>query len=347
MTHSRRVGIVNDIAMIAEGLRRAVTQNGQIDIAWIAYNGAEAVKLAEQDPPDLILMDLLMPVMNGVEATRLIMESHPCPILIVTASVDENISEVFQAMSFGALDAVRTPLVQSDGPKDTGELLRKIETTLLAANSSISQLVEQRVRDHQQQQKASANCLIAIGASSGGPRAILRILEQMPRDLDAGIVVVQHVDEHFAPRFVDWLASRVDLPVVRAEQGKTVLPGTVYVAVSSDHLILDTCCRFLYTHEPKNYPYRPSVDVFFASVAEYWKNAVMGVLLTGMGADGALGLKRMNEHGFYTIAQDQASSAVYGMPKVARDLGAATDILPLEKIGTAVVEFVKKSGNSR
>jgi two-component system response regulator WspF len=182
------------------------------------------------------------------------------------------------------------------------------------------------------------NRLVAIGASAGGPAALATVLSGLPQDFSAAIVIIQHVDAQFASGMVEWLAQPSPLPVRVAREGDHLTVGTVLLAGTSDHLRLKASDWLGYTPEPREYVYRPSVDVFFQSICQYWPGEVVGVLLTGMGRDGALGLKALRNKGHYTIAQDKASSAVYGMPKAAAALDAAVDILPLERIAPRLVD---------
>jgi chemotaxis response regulator CheB len=175
--------------------------------------------------------------------------------------------------------------------------------------------------------------LIAIGASAGGPAVLATLLGALPKDLPAAVVIVQHVDEQFAAGMAMWLNQGTALPVRVAAEGDRPKVGEVLLAATSDHLTFKTADRVGYTADPLEYVYRPSVDVFFHSACRLWRGDVVGVLLTGMGRDGALGLKALRDRGHYTIAQDQATSAVYGMPKAAAELNAATEILALDKIG--------------
>lgn len=333
-----RIAIVNDVPLVSEGLRRILAQEESFSLAWMAENGQVAYEKALQDKPDLILMDLMMPVLDGVEATRRIMQDAPCPILVVTASVDEHIAAVFQAMSYGALDAISTPVVTTGNPEfGSEELVRKIIQVDKASKLSAIQLAAQSVRKKDiDSDRRIATGLVVIGASSGGPAAIEKVLKNIPCNIPAAVVVVQHVDEKFAPRFVDWLNGRIDLPVKQAEEGDRLIAGQVYVAVTRDHLVLDEHQRLNYTRIPEKIPYRPSVDVFFNSMVDHWRMPACGVLLTGMGNDGATGLRNMRENGFYTIAQDEKSSAVYGMPRAARELHAAIDVLGDDHIGEAI-----------
>jgi two-component system response regulator WspF len=175
--------------------------------------------------------------------------------------------------------------------------------------------------------------LLAIGASTGGPVAVSKILAGWKPPRGCAIVVVQHIDQHFADNFARWLGEQLDMPVRAIEEGDELVAGAVLIAKSNDHLTLDQNHRLRYDANPKDYAYRPSVDVFFHCVAQHWKGEAVGVLLTGMGRDGAEGLLAMRRAGQTTIAQDQASSAVYGMPRAAAELDAAQMILPLAKIG--------------
>jgi two-component system response regulator WspF len=328
-----RIGIVNDLPLAVAALRSALKFRPQHEIAWIATNGEEAIENCRRARPDLILMDLLMPVMNGVEATRRIMAETPCAILVVTFSITDNVSKVFEAMGAGALDAVDTPAFRSDGPHESGPLLAKIDMMERLLNNSgkrLPDLPESRLPPR------SRSRLVGIGASAGGPGALASVLKLLPRDFPAAVVVIQHVDEQFAKPLARWLEAQSTLPVRAATEGSVPVIGEVLVAAKNDHLVFTDSQRLAYRAEPADTFYRPSVDSFFESLTRHWKGEAAGVLLTGMGRDGAQGLLQLRKAGFYTIAQDEASSAVYGMPKAAAQLGAASEILPLEKIAEAL-----------
>ncbi len=334
-----RIGIVNDQAMAVEAIRRVLVKAAQHRVIWVAHDGGEAVRLCAQDKPDLILMDLLMPVMDGVEATRRIMTATPCAILVVTATVQGNAAKVFDAMGAGALDAINTPVIDPRGTSNSAAaLLFKIE--------SIGKLMEDKADIQLATARGGATSffsrrsrLVALGASAGGPAALATLLAGLPGDFPAAVVVVQHVDEQFVAGLADWLAQHTALRVSIASEGAELAPGEVLIAGTSDHLVLRGSNRLAYTPEPRDHPYRPSVDVFFESVAKHWRGDVAAVLLTGMGRDGAKGLKALRNRGHYTIAQDQATSAVYGMPKAAAALDAAVDILPLQRIATSLTDL--------
>lgn len=327
-----RIAIVNDVIMALEAVRRVVVGSSGHQLAWVALNGEEAVARCAADTPDLILMDLIMPKVDGVEATRRIMASHPCAIVVVTASVEDNSSKVFEAMGAGALDAVNTPVLEQPGaPDGAGALLAKIETIrkLIGAPAAKPQaqpaVMTPLPNDAQQ--------LVVIGASAGGPAAVAKILSQLPADFPAPVVIIQHVDVQFAKGLGDWLGSQTALKVRVAAENDRPEPGTVLLAGTGNHLVMAANGRLAYTPEPIDCPYRPSIDVFLKSVDEHWPGEVIGVLLTGMGRDGAEGLKLLRDRGHHTMAQDRASSAVYGMPKAAAEMGAASEITPLDQIG--------------
>ncbi len=302
----------------------------------------EAVSRSRQDRPDLILMDLIMPVMDGVEATRRIMADSACPILVVTASVDGNFGRVYEALGAGALDAVNTPALAS--PEGARILLSKIEVMRRLADIGKSESKPDQVESRMNGGKGKGDpWLYAIGSSAGGPDAVSRVLKALPGNTAASIVVIQHLDENFAGGLAQWLGEQCVLPVKLARDGQVPEPGVVLLPAHEDHLVLNAQGRLKYESEPKGCYYRPSVDVFFTSVVNHWKYHAAGVLLTGMGRDGAVGLKKMRDCGFTTFAQDQATSAVYGMPKAAADLGAASHILPLHKIAPALLRLNPQS----
>ncbi|SAL32967.1 chemotaxis response regulator protein-glutamate methylesterase [Caballeronia humi] len=335
-----RIGIVNDVSLAVEALRRALTARPDFEIAWVAHDGTQAVDYCVAQTPDVVLMDLVMPNLDGVEATRRIMARAPCAILVVTVDVGANAWRVYEAMGAGALDAVDTPaLAGADARRGAAALIAKIDqigARIAAANGALAARVAPRV--------TKGGALVAIGASAGGPAALATLLGALPADFAASIVIVQHVDRAFAEGMAQWLDAQTKLPVRIAREGDTPVPGTVLLAATNDHLHFADATRLGYTADPVDLPYRPSVDVFFQSVAERWTGRALGVLLTGMGRDGAIGLKTMRAKGYHTIAQDEATCAVYGMPKAAAALNAAVEILPLPRIAPAITAALRTAG---
>jgi two-component system response regulator WspF len=321
-----RVGIVSGQPQAVQTLRRAMAF-GRAQVIWVATSGTEAVDLCAKDAPDVVLMDLVIGQtgasvsLDGIDATRRVMSRTPCPILIVTENVDANPSRVFDAMRRGAIDAVDMPVWHGASLKNAaGPLLRKME--IIARLGGPPQT---------QRSPGLEDGLIAIGASAGGPGALATLLGSLPPDFPIPIVIVQHLDEQFVVGMTAWLSQQSSLPVRLAEEGDRPAASTVLLAGSCNHLVLKGD-RLGYHAEPRDSVYRPSIDVFFQSLGRLWPGDVVGILLTGMGRDGAVGLKALRNEGHHTIAQDEATSSVYGMPRAAAIINAAVDILPIDRI---------------
>ena len=331
-----RIAIVNDLLIAVEALRRVISSGPEHEVAWIARDGAEAVEKCSANVPDLVLMDLIMPRVDGVEATRRIMKNSPCAVLVVTATVSGNASRVFEAMGYGALDAVNTPVF---GP---GEQIEGAQA-LLAKISTIGKLIgragKSKAGTPPDRRGAALTMppMIAVGSSTGGPRALADILGRLPASLGAAMIIVQHVDEQFAPGMAEWLGSRTSLKVGIASAGSRPEAGTVWLAGTNDHIVLMPDLSIGYTPEPRESNYRPSVDVFFRSLLAHWPRKDVAVLLTGMGRDGAEGLLDLRRRGWHTFAQDESSCVVYGMPKAAAELDAAVEIATPEAIASSLV----------
>ena len=340
-----RIAIVNDLRIATEALRRVVCSHAGHTVAWTAINGEEAVRQCEKDPPDVILMDLLMPEMNGAEATRQIMQRRPCPILVVTATVAGNYSLVCEALSYGAFDAVSTPVLGDNSPAQAGAALLakldhvdKIRARIESrAESSAPAVVGPVVHAAETRTQLP---LVAMGASTGGPHALRVILSAWPRDFPAAVLVAQHISADFTAALTSWLSDGCELTVRSARDGDRPRAGTVLVAGTDDHLVLRAEGTLGYTKEPIGNPFRPSVDVLFQSLARHWGSPAVAVLLTGIGRDGAQGLLELRRAGWHTIAQDQRTSVVYGMPQAASQLGAAVDILPVTEIAATITRQI-------
>jgi two-component system response regulator WspF len=334
-----RIAIVNDLALARETLRRLVLSEPGHAIAWTANDGAEAVARAAADRPDLILMDLVMPGMGGVEATRRIMAQSPCPILIVTSSVSTNFNLVYEAMGCGGLDAVNTPSLGPGGTVAGGrDILERIAKLARAARGGVppAPLAPAGAAATIAPATATRTPILALGASTGGPAAVAEILKAVSPVGGPAAVLVQHIAADFAPSLAHWLAGQTRWPVDVAREGAEPKAGRLLVAATNDHLVLRRDGRLAYIADPRDYPYRPSVDVFFGSLAAHAVGPGAAVLLTGMGSDGAAGLGRLRDAGWYTIAQDEATSVVWGMPRAAVERRAAAAVLPLGGIAGAL-----------
>ena len=367
-----RVAIVNDLAVVTEVLRRIVTSDPDHVVVWTALEGTEAIRRCDEDPPDVILMDLLMPIMNGAEATREIMKRTPCPILVVTTTVTGNYPLVCQALGFGAYDAVNAPTLGQQSPREAGAeflaKLNRVEKIGRQLGSSGSLVSLRTAAGAKPDQKSTSGIstdelrpkpeqpgfrsvikpaserlcpLVVIGASTGGPPALEAILTGLPPDFPGAVVVIQHIDRDFTPALVSWLAERCKLRVVAASNGDRPTAGTVLVAATNDHLVFTAERTLAYSHEPRDCPFRPSVDAMYESLIQHWPQPGVAVLLTGIGRDGADGMLKLRQRGWFTIAQDQASSIVYGMPKAAAQNGAAKFVLPLRHISGHIISHLR------
>jgi two-component system response regulator WspF len=344
-----RIGIVNDMLLAREALKRVVLAIPGHEVAWTASDGVEAIVMALRDRPDLILMDLFMPRLDGAEATRRIMAECPCPIVVVTATVSGHLGKVYEAMGHGALDAVDTPTLAPSGELTGAAALKEKIDTIAKLTGNAPGLVPETIGAGRRTPTHAAPThpgvrpaahpfpLVLLGASTGGPNALAEVLSGLPRNWDACVLIVQHVDVEFAPGLADWLSERSGQAIELAADGDRPAPGRRLLAATKDHMVLSAERRLRYVVEPRDLSYRPSVDLLFESVADHWPDPGVAVLLTGMGRDGAAGLLRLRRRRWHTIAQDEASSIVYGMPRAAAEIGAAAEVLPVTGIAGAIL----------
>ncbi len=336
-----RIAIVNDTLTLIEILKHFVVNISEYQLAWIASNGIEAVKNCTLDTPDLILMDVVMPGMDGVEATRQIMKQCPCAILMVTASIEKYTAKVFEAMGYGALDAVNTPVFSEEQKDISSSLHKKIATVARLIGKSSHRRSPLFAESTNSYQGKPLPPLIAIGASTGGPQALVTILSQFPPDINASVAIIQHINAEFALDFAKWLNQQVAIPVELATPGCFPEAGKAIVAGTNNHLVISPNLSFAYQSQHQDCLYHPSIDIFFKSLAKYWQGRGVGVILTGMGRDGAAGLKAMREKGWHTIAQNHQTCIVYGMPKAAIELKAAREVLSVEAIASQIIRYLK------
>lgn len=327
-----RVLIADDSELTRIVLRDLLAQDANITVVCEVSDGRSAVEQTLLLQPDLIIMDVMMPVMDGLEAVAEIMASRPTPILMLSANTDPQDSRsAFAAIRLGALDVMAKPsgVATSSFAAIAAQLIAKIK--------SLSRIrVIHHHRPHRPKfepapivKPPGPRRILAIGASTGGPRAVMQILQHLPRSLNAAVLVVQHIAEGFAPGFAEWLDREVPMPVHLAEAGNDLRAGQVQIAPNGRHMVVRSGRIILEDAPPQN-NCRPAVDALFRSLADQGLAAeTVAVLLTGMGSDGAAGLEALYSKGAYTLAQDEASCAVFGMPKAAIDRGAVTQVVPL------------------
>ena len=333
-----RVGLLNHHASEIVALSRVIDASRTHEVTWVAHDRDEALDLCRTDLPDIVLMDLQLRGLKRTELRRLI-QQIVCPVLVVTRSIEEDSDLVYMAMDSGAIDILVAPFISKQGIIDGPLLLEKIDRIGLIYGKGTPPLRKRRILETPNARVVAAPSfapLLAIGASTGGPQALAEILRNLPQDFSAAVLVVQHVEGSFLEGFAEWLKTHSNLPVSVASEYNHPLPGNVYLAASHGHLVVDLVGRMLYIDGPKELVHRPSVDVLFESLAKNWKGAGCAVLLTGMGRDGAEGLRTLKGKGWYTIVQNRESSIVYGMPRAAMQNHAARVVLPIGDIASVV-----------
>lgn len=338
-----KIGIACHAPATMRALRKWISEGTRHQVVWTAGSARQAEDLAATGAADLILLELSLGGDPAAEVTRRMMQTRACPILIVTDNVEANAGAVFDAMGSGAMDVAGMGAPDAEtSSKDAQRLIGKIDRlSIVIGEADRKAATTARVLPP----NAAGRRLVGIGASAGGPAALATLFSSLPKDFPAAIVIVQHVDAQFAAGLADWLGRNSTLTVKLAEDGDALDEGSVYVAGTADHLVVAPSGHLMHLREPDDHVYRPSIDVFFQSVHRSWRGEFVGVLLTGMGRDGAAGLKALHDRGCHTIAQDEATSALYGMPKAAAMLGAASEILPIERIGPRLAEIVGTKGS--
>lgn len=331
-----RIGIAAADRVAGEALRRALGNAPEHTIAWSVVGGAECIASCRRDPPQLLLLDAAMESPDAPEITRVVMGASPCKILLVTADREATVHRLFLALEQGALDVVAAPSLDLEGTLSGHSPLLK----RLALVAKIDGL-PRRPAPIPPSAVPGEGILVAIGASTGGPQALSTLLSALPAGLEASVLVVQHIDAPFAAGLASWLQERARFTVTLAANGDLPTKGVVRVAAADQHLVLTREGRLAYVAEPAEHPHRPSVDVFFESLAAHGSTGI-AALLTGMGRDGADGLLKLRQRGWTTIAQDERTSAVYGMPRAAAELGAADHVLPIEAIGPMIAGLVSR-----
>ena len=339
-----RVLVVDDSATVRGRLVETLMADPGIDLVGEAEDGKQAVEMCVRHRPDVITMDMMMPVMSGLAATEYIMAHQPTPILIVSASLNRGeLFKIYDALAAGAVDVLEKPT----GDELDGEWERRLLWTVkLVARIKVITHPRAKFENRRRQLETSAqNALngrqspapidvVAIGASTGGPGAVVEVIRRLPTHFQIPILVVLHMNAPFGSAFTDWLDAQLERPASTPENGALVASakGRVIVAPGGQHIVVRGGRMFL-TLDAERHSCRPSVDVLFETIAADYGASAAGCLLTGMGKDGALGLLKIREAGGTTIAQDEATSAIYGMPREAAALGAAIHVLPLPEIG--------------
>ena len=331
--------VVDDSKVIREFMIHLLSSDPEIQIIGIACNGNEAIDFVREKRPDVITMDIHMPEMDGYEATRIIMETNPTPIVVVSGSLKVNdVANSFKLFEAGALAVVlRPPGIEDAGYYDASKAL--INTVKLMSEIKVVRRFPKRTIDqykpiilNQPINPEIRNIqLIAIGASTGGPVVLQKILSELPENIPVPILIVQHIAKGFIKGFRDWLSNTSKIPLTIAKDGEQLYPGIGYIAPDDFQMGIESGLKILLSN-PIESGLCPSVNFLFHSVAEVLGPNAVGILLSGMGKDGAKELKTMKGKGAITIVQNEASCVVYGMPAEAVKLGAVDYILSPDKI---------------
>ena len=328
-----RILIVDDSALIRNILKTVFAEAEDIELAGEASNGQQGYEMVKELKPDLVLMDINMPVMNGLEATGKIMSEFPVPICIFSNEVDSDLT--VKALGKGALDAVRKPDIDKmNEPEFLNLFLNKLKGLSRAHLNRQRSIAGSGRSDN-------TYSAVVIGASTGGPVTLKELLGRIPSDFPLGLALVQHIEDRFDKSFASWLDSQTSLTVRLASGGEKFIQGTVWVAPGNRHLIVKEGYLAL-EDSPKVVNQRPAVDRLFITAGEWFGKSLISVLLTGMGTDGADGSVYIKGKGGHTIVQDESTSTIFGMPKAAIDRGGAVKILPLPEISSYLVQLAGK-----
>lgn len=332
-----RVLIVDDSTFVRKALTRIFSTDPAFAVAGAVGSGVEALEKISTLSPDVVTLDVMMPGMDGLETLKAIMERHPTPVLMLSQLTQQGTELALKALELGAMDFVdKSSAGMMDFLELSGEIKEKVR---LIAGGKPLRIGDDFTSVPSAGRRGLVNA-VAIGASTGGPVALQRILSRFPKEIDFPILVVQHMPHGFTGPLAKRLDTLCSIPIREAGEGDTVSPGEVLLAPAGLHMTVKKAAgRYAVdlSLDPQGEIHRPSINVLFDSVARNFGHRSIGVILTGMGSDGADGLKAIKDAGGMTFAQDEATSAVFGMPRVAREKGAAEEMLPLTSIAEEIL----------
>lgn len=366
-----KVLVVDDSVFMRQAISRMINSDAEITVIDTAKNGKDALEKIKSLSPDIVTMDVEMPIMTGIEALKIIMSEHPVPVIMLSSLTSEGAQLTLDALSLGAADfiAKRSNTLSSETYTIQQELIDKIKhvysspllkrrharVKLASSASSISK----GEQDHHeiQQPRTSATIhpaittgrkkpapsyfqLAIIGISTGGPLALQNVIPKLPANLPVPLVVVQHMPPHFTKSLAERLDRAAKVRVKEAEDGELLVNGTVYIAPGGKHILVNKTRKVIITEETFPVLYKPCVDVFAASAADIYGGRILSVIMTGMGRDGMESYKRISSLGGYVIAQDEQSCVVYGMPKSVVDAGIADEIVSLNDIHAVISTYL-------
>lgn len=340
-----RVLIVDDSAIMRNMIAKIFKDSSSISLVGEAENGLKALTLAKKLKPDVIIMDISMPLMDGLEATKQIMKESPCAIVLFASQ--ESLSLAYKALEYGAVEIIHKPDLSILTSSFGKEFLKKIDAIAQANTDFFNTLSKQRQESSQAQSLSQVKNnkknyeIVGIAASTGGPLAIQKILQELSSDFLLPILIVQHIEKNFDTAFVNWLSQTSTLPVSLAEHKQIIQNGHVYIAPADYHMVVEKSKEnnefyILLNQEAEKHFLRPAADPLFFSLADSYKSSCISIVLTGMGSDGAESSLYLKNKGAYTIAESKESCVVFGMPKAAIDKGAICEVLPLSSIAKKI-----------
>lgn len=339
-----KIAIAHQDPMKAHRLRLELSKIQSFQVVWLAYTSADTLKLCLEIAPDVILIDVSIFRQSSSKIIAKIMNQMTCLIVALATNRPHNQALIFEMMGQGAMDVINTNFLELDVEFKSGfqELLTKLITVTKLVKKNLDEEFLPVSSIVPAVQKVYPP-LVVIGSSTGGPAALAEIMKQYPKEPNFATIIVQHVDEQFTTSLSEWLTQQTHLPVQVVKSGIKPVAGSIYLAGENKHLVMNSQMELVYSLKPREKIYRPSVDVFFQSLLEHWPKKGVGVLLTGMGVDGAVGLKALHDHGWFTIAEHRQSCIVYGMPKAAIELNAATEVIPLNEITPRILSYFEKT----
>lgn len=356
-----KVLVVDDSAFMRKVITDFLSEHSQIEVVGTARNGKDALEKIQSLEPDVVTMDVEMPIMNGIEALKQIMEDHPLPVVMLSSTTKEGAENTILAMHYGAVDFVTKPSgnISLDLYKVKEQIIDKV---ILASRANLRGMKKremiQTIASSQQRpssktevrslSKDHKNKIVCIGTSTGGPRALQQVLTQLPKHIAAPIVIVQHMPKGFTKSLAQRLDSLCAISVKEVEHQEELKQGVAYIAPGGAHFTVVSSGKSLIAHldySPPRNGHRPSVDVLFESVSMLSDYEKIVVIMTGMGSDGTVGLKQLKEKGdTKAIAESEDTAVVFGMPKSAIATNLVDDVVPLEGIAEAIMKYTGGQG---
>ena len=350
MSEQIKVLVVDDSSLVRKIVTDILEKDPDIKVVGTANNGKTAIFRNQELDPDVITMDIEMPILDGLAALRQIMSTKPKPVIMMSVLTQHGAEATFKALELGAVDFIPKPsTLMSMSVEEIGDLLVKKVKSVAKSKLNIQKIEDERIKSGVQKTetkpllKDTSDKIVAIGTSTGGPSALINVFNKFPEKFPSPVLVVQHMPEGFTTAFSKRLNDSSSLNVKEAEDGDDVLPGHGYVAPGHSHMNIvkkGDKYKIRVFKADKVSGHMPSIDVLFNSVAEYAGDRSVAVIMTGMGKDGAEGLLKIKGKGGYTIAQNEETSVVYGMNRVAVEIGAVEEIVSLSDITNKIVKHI-------